>query len=296
MSIRRALPLVGMLAAAFVAWPRTTPVVFATEPTGFADADGDFLPDSVEWVALTSASNADTDGDTVEDFVEFVQAGRPRHAGPALPIDHELRIAVTGPRAGAADTMTWLHVFLLQAEVAAAVTNIDAWVELPGLAGARLHFDLLTVPGVELDARAAGNGVTWLRCSVPLINAPLLQAIAPCSFGVNAVVGGRALASGAKVLDAQGVLATLTPFSGSSFAVQSLSPPAAVAGAPLSSNRVCVLDMQEVGSSPAGTLYAVIDATCEDCNDVECVLLNCQQSIGWIVTVPGGAASLGANH
>ena len=84
MSIRRALPLVGMLAAAFVAWPRTTPVVFATEPTGFADADGDFLPDSVEWVALTSASNADTDGDTVEDFVEFVQAGRPRHAGPVV--------------------------------------------------------------------------------------------------------------------------------------------------------------------------------------------------------------------
>jgi len=26
------------------------------------------------------------------------------------------------------------------------------------------------------------------------------------------------------------------------------------------------------------------------------VLLTCQQSIGWVVTVPGGIASLGANN
>ena len=296
MSIRRALPLVGVLAAAIAALPRTTTVVFATENPAFLDSDGDFLPDSVEWIALTNAQQADTDGDAIGDFVEFVQRGRPRQAGPALPVDHELRVAVTGPRPGTADTMTWLHIFLLKAENAASVSSLDAWIDLPGLAGTRIAFDPLSVPGVAFDARLAGNGALWLRCSVPLLGVPLMQAIAPCSFGVDTVVGGRALTSGAKLIDAQGVLATLTPFDVGTFAVQSLSPPAAgVAGSGAgSSNRVCVLDMQEVGSSPAGTLYAVVDASCEDCNDIECVLLNCRESIGWIVTVPGGTDTLGA--
>ena len=123
MSIRRTLPLVGVLTAAFVALPRTGEVVFATENSAFTDSDGDFLPDGVEWVALTNANQANTDGDAVGDFIEFVQAGRPRQANPALPIDHELRVAVVGPRTGAVDQMTWLHIFLLKAEANAAVVS-----------------------------------------------------------------------------------------------------------------------------------------------------------------------------
>ncbi|MFN6145811.1 MAG: hypothetical protein ACK5AL_05595 [Planctomycetota bacterium] len=295
MKIRCACAVVGLLAATTVAWPHRAGVVHATEHGAFADSDGDFLPDSVEWVALTSATNGDTDSDSVADFVEFVQCGDPRRANAPLPIDHELRIAVVGPRPGSGDSMAWLHIFLLKAEAAAQVTGVDAWVDLPGLPGVRLNFDPFALPGVELAVRNAGNGCAWVRCSVPLLQAGLLQTIAPCSFGVDAVVGGRTLTSGNKLIEVQGVLATLTPFGGNSLAVQSVSPPLANTAGALSSNRICVLDMQEIGASPTGTLYSVVDATCEDCNDVECVLLDCRQSIGWIVAIPGGAASLGAN-
>jgi len=44
MSIRRTLPLVGVLTAAFVALPRTGEVVFATENSAFMDSDGTSCP------------------------------------------------------------------------------------------------------------------------------------------------------------------------------------------------------------------------------------------------------------
>jgi hypothetical protein len=293
MTTRRTLAVVGLLAAAVASWPRATLVVHAADNIDFTDTDGDFLPDSVEWVALTSSGNGDTDGDGVGDFVEFVQRGRPRQPNAPLPLDHELRIAIVGPRPGAVAQMAWMHIFARKAEVAAAINGLAAWIELPGLPGTRLHFDPLTIPGVEFAVRPAADGSVWLRCSVPLLQPALLQTIAPCSFGVDAVIGGRTLASTNKLIEAQGTLATLAPFDGGSFAVQSLSPPVVGASGSLSSNRICVLDLQEVGAGPSGGLYAVTDATCEDCNDVECILLDCRQSIGWIVSIPGGAASLG---
>jgi hypothetical protein len=290
MSLRIALPLTTLLVAAALAWPDDARVVRATSGDPLADADDDFLPDSVEWIALTSAANADTDNDGAADFVEFVQRGQPRQNVAPLPIDHEMRIALTGPQPGATSDEAWLHVFVRRAEASATLTSFTAWLEAPFLPGVRIPFDPFALPGATCVERDGGAEGIWLRYSVPLLSAALVQAILPCSFHAEAVVGGRTIASGVKLFQAGNTIATLTRFDADGYAVQSIAPTTSSGS---SSNRVCVLELQEIGSGPGGTLYSVVDADCEDCNELECALTNCAQSIGWVVTVPGGTGSLG---
>jgi len=291
MSIRIALSLSTLFVAATLAWPGAAREVQATTGDALMDSDGDFLPDSVEWLALSSAADADTDDDGAGDFVEFVQRGLPRQQNAALPIDHEMRMVVTGPQPGAASDATWLHIFIRRAEVAAPLTGFSAWLELPFLPGVRVPFDPFALPGADCAQRDAGDDGQWLRFSAPFLGASLLQSILPCSFHAEAVIGGRVVQSGAKVFNAQGTMATLTRFRAAGYAVQSLAAPANPAGT--TSNRVCVLELQEIGAGPTGVLYSVVDADCEDCNELECVLTNCAQSIGWVINVPGGSGTLG---
>lgn len=289
MSFRIAIPLTTLLAAA-LAWPVDASVVRATGGDPLADADDDFLPDSVEWIALTSAANSDTDDDGAADFVEFVQRGQPRQNVAPLPLDHELRIVLTGPQTGAASDAAWLHVFVRRAESTAALTSFTAWLEAPFLPGIRIPFDPFALPGASCVERDAGAEGMWLRFSAPLLGASLLQMILPCSFHAEAVIGGRTVRSGCKLFASGNTVATLTRYDADGYAVQSIAPGA---GAGSTSNRVCVLELQEIGSGPSGTLYSVVDADCEDCNELECVPTNCAQSIGWVVTVPGGSGTLG---
>ena len=129
--------------------------------------------------------------------------------------------------------------------------------------------------------------------SVPLADMSALAQLLPCSLQAETVLGGRYLRSGVSLLNAQGSIATLTHFRDSSYALQSLAPSLLGSG---SSNRVCVLDLTQSGSSTGGTLYTVTGANCEDCNELECVLTSCQQSLGWVVTIPGGLGVLGGTN
>ena len=58
------------------------------------------------------------------------------------------------------------------------------------------------------------------------------------------------------------------------------------------SNKVCVLDLSEVGSGPGGVVFEIVDADCEDCNELECGA-SCSDSVGWVITIPGGHTTLG---
>lgn len=291
MLVRLVLSLLTVGAAVALSLRGPTESVRADGTDPLADADDDFLPDCVEWAVLTSASNPDTDGDSVPDFVEVVQRGTPRMPGQPMPLDQEMRIVITGPQ-GSTSGPTWMHLLVRLAEPTSQMTNFHAWLELGLLPGLQISFDMFALGPAVFRQRDSGAQGTWIQYSVPLVSAALVHQILPCTVQAEAVIGGRYVRSGTSLFDVQGSIATLAPFGENCFAVQTIAPVPVVGG---SSNRVCVLDLQECGSGLGGTLYTVAHANCEDCNELECVVASCALCVGWVITIPGGLGVISGN-
>lgn len=293
MLVRLALSLLTLGVVIAYPWHTATLCLQASETDPLLDTDGDFLPDCVEWAVLTSASSGDTDGDLTPDFVEVVQRGTPRQPGEPLPLDQEMRIVITGPQPGTTTGITWMHLFLRLAEPSTPLQTFAAWLEVPFLPGVRLSFDMFALGPAVYRERNAGTEGVWIQLSVPLVSTQLLHQLLPCSIQAESTLGGRYVRSGVKLFDVQGTISTLAPFDHDHYAVQSIAP---VVGGGGLSNRVCLLELVNSGSSPGGTLYTVHNASCEDANELECVLPTCTQSIGWVLTIPGGLGVMGGSN
>lgn len=290
------------IATAFVAIGTSAKSLAATGDGSGAmqDTDGDFLPDVVEWVVLTNAQNADTDGDLTPDFVEVVEAGSPRHESMPLPPDQQMRLIITGPAPGSADPRTWMHIFHRVMTSAtgpgaglSSIQSCNIWLEGPLWPGIQFPLNSFASGEFVYRERMTPNDGVWVHVAVPLVSQALLTAVLPCTIWAETSIAGQALKSGQKLINAGGNIATLVPYTPGRFVLQTVSP------SPTSpfvseTNRVCVLDMEEQSVGPAGTTYQVVDADCEDANELECST-SCQASIGWTITIPGGMELIGAN-
>jgi hypothetical protein len=279
------LPLLILTTTIMWVWQPTSQRIDAVDPPSpLLDTDGDFLPDCVEYAALTSAVRPDSDEDSVPDFVEVVQRLGPRMAGVALPLDQEMRIVVTGPRPGSGSDTAWMHLLVRVVGSMQAMSTFESWLDMPWSPGVQFPFDMLSLGPAVFRERNAGEEGLWLMVSVPLASTEVLRTFAPLNIHVRSVIGGRTLHSLVPLIDAAGELATLVPFD-QRFAFHSLEPqPGGSSGQP---NRVCLFDLSEVSSGAGGTVFEVVHADCEDCNEVECVS-TCANSVGWIITVPDG--------
>jgi len=301
------LLLAASFATLYVAWLRPSPAVAATGSGGSSaaevDADGDFLPDVVEWVALTSSAHPDTDGDQITDFVEVVEGGRPRHESPSLPPDDQMRVFLTGAGPANPNQATWLHVFYRvmsgagggAAAGAGSIQSFACWLQNPAVPGFAFPINVLASCSLVYRERQTAHDGTWIQLSVPLVSESLLQALLPCTIWVETTVAGQQLTSGQKLISVPSGVATLVPFVDDRFVIQTLSPvPSTSTGLSVETNKVCLLTLEEDTTGPAGTTYVVTEADCEDANDLECET-TCSQSVGWTITIPGGTAVLSGN-
>jgi len=263
-------------------------LVEACGQDAMADTDGDFLPDVVEWVVLTDANNPDTDGDGISDFVEVVQRGSPRHPGSVAAQDHELRVVMTGPDPGEPAGLTRLHLFFRFLGGTNLLSSFSSWLETPIYPGLQLPLNVLASTQIEFAQRSTLTEGQWVHIAVPMVSEAVLQPFLPCSIRTVATIGGNQIQTGVALLDTQGQVSSLMPFGDGRHVIQSIVPRPHVLP---TSNRVCVLALEVAGSGPGGTLYEIVDADCEDCNELECGP-SCQLSIGWIISIPGGTQGL----
>lgn len=288
------------LATLFVVTSLPTKSIAATgdESAATLDSDGDFLPDAVEWVVLTNAQSPDTDGDQTPDFVEVVEAGMPRHESAPLPPDQQMRLIITGPSPASEDPRTWMHIFhrVMTNETGegAGITAIESfatWLEGPLWPGVQFPLNSFAAGDLVYRERITESDGVWVQVSIPLVSQEMLTAVLPCTIWAETSIGGQQLKSGQNLINANGSIATLVPYTPGRYVFQTLSPMPAQALVS-QSNRVCVLELQEQTSGPAGTTYQVVDADCEDANELECSE-SCQASIGWTITIPGGTELIG---
>jgi hypothetical protein len=254
------------------------------------DSDGDFLPDCVEWVCLTSASSADTDLDSASDFVEVVQKGRPRQANAALAADHEMRMVVTSvPTANGNEVI--LHLLFRFMGGPELLNQFDCYAELGAVPGMRIPLSTLSLQPVSVQQRIVPGEGLWVRYSVSLVSEQVLRSVLPCSIGSSAVIGSRSIDTTMPLFDQGGSTCSVVPFAPGLFAIQSVSAPVAGAVGALPNNRVCVLQLQPIGGGSGGSAFLVSGAECQDCNDLVCGV-ECAASVGTVVVLPGGPGSI----
>ena len=273
-------------------------VVSSSEPGGLRadvtsidlDSDGDFLPDCVGWVCLTSASSADTDLDSASDFVEVVQKGRPRQANAALAADHEMRMVVTSiPTANGNEVI--LHLLFRFMGGPELLNQFDCYAELGAVPGMRIPLSTLSLQPVSVQQRIVPGEGLWVRYSVSLVSGQVLRSVLPCSIGSSAVIGSRSIDTTMPLFDQGGSTCSVVPFAPGLFAIQSVSAPVAGAVGALPNNRVCVLQLQPIGGGSGGAAFLVSGAECQDCNDLVCGV-ECAASVGTVVVLPGGPGSI----
>jgi hypothetical protein len=254
------------------------------------DTDGDFLPDCVEWVCLTSASSANTDLDGAGDFVEVVQKGRPRQANAALHADHEMRIVVTSnPTANGNEVI--LHLLFRFMGGPELLNQFDCYAELGAVPGLRIPLSTLSLQPVSVQQRVVPGEGLWVRYSVSLVSEQVLRSVLPCSIGSSAVIGSRSVETTIPLFEQGGSTCSVVPFAPGLFAIQSVSAPVAGAVGAVPNNRVCVLQLQPIGGGSGGSAFLVSGAECQDCNDLVCGV-ECAASVGTVVVLPGGPGSI----
>lgn len=287
---RIAAPLLAGAALGILGWMAGEATVSAEEIGLFDDADGDFLPDDIEWLLMTDPQNADTDGDGMGDYLEAVWSGLPLvPEDGGHPADHEMRVLATTREDANGVSQFWLHLMFrsmsgLDVEFRAFVPWIDVMgVQYP------LYGLLSGVTLYSVVSHRAGEG-TFVLISAPIATEEAVRRLLPFSLGASAILGGRQVTSATHYLDNGGDTVALVALDRARASLQTLKQKKQE-GPFSGTNRLCVLELDIVGVSAGGKICEVRKADCEPAHGLRCGA-SCRDALGRIFFLPDGMGTI----
>ena len=157
---------------------------------------------------------------------------------------------------------------------------------------------------------SATEGIFVIACSI-VCEMKYLPYMQPCAIGASGVIGQKSFRTGSYLIDADGVICAVTPFTDTTFAAQPISPTAAaLAGSttsgtsqgsgqsgsePWERELVCEFDLESLGTGPTHELMQVRDADCSGAPTLKCAP-NCQSMTGRLMNIPNGKKWVGGSY
>lgn len=283
------VPLLAATLLAAYTWTTDAKTLTAESAGLFNDADGDFLPDALEWVLLTDPLDADSDDDGVGDYVEMVQSGYPLVADPVpLPSDDEMRVLATTGVDETGASMLWVHVlFRLMNGLDTELEDVLPWVDLEGT-----KYPLENLfDGVPVFSRVLENADGMMvMISTPVASEDAARSLLPFTFGISARLGGRSITSSAYYMDLRGQTNTIVARDRDRSVMQTLRQ-AQQKGVLEFSDRVCALSLTIVGTTPCGPVVRIDSARCEDARRLRCPF-SCSAAVETVFLLPDGLSTI----
>ncbi len=264
------------------------PRQLSAEPSSLLqDTDGDLLPDALEWVLLSQPGSADSDRDGIDDFLEAV-----RHSGlgdPQPSLDHEMRVAV----ATVHDEQGVGHVvanFMFRA--VGDLGDIKSFKAFAVIGKRKLDISPLIAHGLLGVASQTGTSEgSYLIFSVRLGFEDALAPLLPLTIGADATIGTKSIRSGTFLMNVDGSLAALVPYTHKDFAIQTLSARQDPRNPFWKNSHACVLQLVEFGRSGQSALCEVECADCDGAKVLRCAQ-SCPKMKGLVVVIPHGLGVL----
>ena len=268
----------------------TTPTLAADPADPLRDSDRDLLPDRLELMLLTDPHDPDTDHDGVGDFLAAAQFRRPFDPpGTPRPLDDEMRVAISSSANAEGKESVWVHfLFRFVGASPSELRSIDPYLDHWGT-----RLPIASVLGTGNSGIALrSDPVEGLLCvaSFEIGSETALRAIMPFTLGATATVGSRVIRSGAYVQIIDNAATVLTAADDDKGLVMALD--AEQNQDPFwSSSRVCVMQLEVLSTSPAGSLCEVRNAECMSSGRLACPP-TCIRSRGKSMFFPDGMSTV----
>ena len=256
----------------------------------FADADGDLLPDAVEWVALTNPHEPDTNWNGTDDFLEVVEHRLPLSRNVPRPVDHAMRALVysTTTPEGSREMYLALLLRFVNASIG-TVQVLEPFIEVQEMMVPLTQ--LIGSTRSQLTTKLDGKGGLYVMFAMRLSSVYELRALLPCTIGVRAVVDGRRYLTGSYLLESDLAETALVPIGAGNFALQPANAQDSFANPFWKRNKVCIMTLDVVGSSGNGNLCEVRTADCTVANGLVCGS-TCSSAVGLMIFVPEGLSTI----
>lgn len=307
MFMRRTRPAaIGWIAAMVaIAALGGAPRLDASLPSTPGDADGDLVPDDLEWATLGDPARRDTDGDGLDDFTALVTyqypspldpQGSPGEGSyapptPTLPNEHTMRVLASLRQDANGASAVWVHLaFRFVGATIPPIQALDVWLNYGQLSWTLR--DLLGKTGAEFQIEVRQDGVYLLFSSRIALEQDFV-AFTPSTIGATIALDGRLLTSGVLLTAHAGKLAAFTPIGADTGVLVPLDT--AVVDDPFwSSDRVCFMSLSVIASTGNGSLCEVTRAQCRRSENLRCPP-TCLSAAGQVLFVPDGIATLTGN-